>query len=303
MPTTDELRAFVRLHLKERAYDYPAPDDGLGVVSLGYDPDVFEAAVRSFGDRYDVVEAARVAYLDTTRPILSVASRTPAPAKRLLIVSGIHGNEQAGILAVPEILARFDRDGFDRGGFDRDGFDRGGGGAVALRVLTPVNAIGAAELSRFNGDGYDINRDFIRFRTEEARVVRSAFDEFEPDFVLSLHEGPQDAAFMFANRHVDAALASRLLAALENGGTTLAAKDYFGLPLRPPGLSASTPVQRLILRTWETGFKMRAVNEFAAARGIPEITLETGWRNGDGAARVRAHVDLAAALAQELSRG
>ena len=96
MPTLDELRAFVRLHLKQRAYDYPAPDEGLGVVPLGYEPDAFEQAVRAFGDRYDVVEEARVAYRDTTRPILSVSSRTTNPAQRLLIVSGIHGNEQAG---------------------------------------------------------------------------------------------------------------------------------------------------------------------------------------------------------------
>ncbi len=59
--------------------------------------------------------------------------------------------------------------------------------------------------------------------------MRQAFDDFRPDFVLSLHEGPQDAAFLFANRHVDGALARRLLAALEAGGTTLATKDYFGL--------------------------------------------------------------------------
>jgi predicted deacylase len=282
----EELRAFVRLHLKQRAYDYPAPDEGLGVIALGYEPEAFEHAVRAFGDRYDVVEEARVAYLDSTRPIFSVSSRTLDPAKRLLIVSGIHGNEQAGIVSVPEILERFDC-----------------AGPVALRVLTPVNPIGAAEVSRFNADGYDINRDFIRFRTEEARLVRDAFDEFRPDFVLSLHEGPQDAAFMFANRYVDVALAKRLLAALEAGGTMLATKDYFGLPLRPPGLSASSPFQRVVLRAWEAGFKMRAVNEFAAARGIPEITLESGWRNEDGAARVRAHVELTLALSDELRTG
>jgi hypothetical protein len=166
-----------------------------------------------------------------------------------------------------------------------------------------VNAIGAAELSRFNADGYDINRDFVRFRTEEARVVRRTLDEFRPDFVLSLHEGPQDAAFMFANRHVDVALAKRLLAVLEASGTELAAKDYFGLPLRPPGLSASSPVQRAVLGVWAATLKMMAVNEYAAHQGIPEVTLESSWRSPDRAARVRAHVDLTLALRDELERG
>jgi predicted deacylase len=279
-----EVRAFVRLHLKQRAYDYPARDEGLGVVGLGYDPDAFEQTIRAFGDRYDVVEEARIAYRDTARPILSVSSRTPNAAKRLLVVSGIHGNEQAGIMSVADILERADSDG-----------------RVALRVLTPVNPIGAAEFSRFNADGYDINRDFLQFRTEEARVVQRAFDEFRPDFVASLHEGPQDAAFMFANERVDVALAKRLLAVLEACGTTLATKDYFGLPLRPPGLSASSPFQRIVLRVWEAGFKMQAVNAFAAARGIPEVTLETGWRSDDAAARTRAHVELVLALTRELA--
>ena len=286
MWTTDELRAFVRLHLRQRAYDHPAQDETLGVVSLGYEPDAFEQAVRAHADRYDVVEEARVEYQGTSRPILSVSSRTPGATRRLLVVSGIHGNEQAGILSVPEILDRLPD-----------------GGPVAVRVLTPANPIGAAELSRFNADGYDINRDFVRFRTEEARVVRRAFDEFRPDFVLSLHEGPQDAAFMFTNRHVDGDLARRLLAALEAGGTTLATKDYFGLRLRPPGLSASSPVQRAVLWVWVATLKMMAVNDYASHLGVPEVTLESGWRSPDRAARVRAHVDLALALRDELARG
>jgi predicted deacylase len=282
VPSLDELRAFVRLHLRQRAYDYPAPDEDLGVVSLGYEPDSFERAVRALADRYDIAEAARLTYLDTTRTMLSVSSRTPKPGARLLVISGVHGNEQAGIVAVPEILHRYDAP------------------SVALRILTPVNPVGAAERSRFNGDGYDINRDFLQFRTEEARVVRDVFDDFRPDFVLSLHEGPQDAAFIFANACVDVALAQRLLAGLERAGTTLATKDYFGLPLRPPGLSSSSPFQRTVLRAWEATLKMQAVNAFAAARGIPEITLETGWRGADRDARVRAHVDLTLALASEL---
>jgi hypothetical protein len=281
----DEVRAFVRLHLRQRPYDHPAPDEGLGVVPIGYEPEAYERAIRAFADRFDVAEEARVSYLGTSRPILSVTSRTADPRRRLLVVSGIHGNEQAGILCIPEILERFDAEG-----------------PVGLRVLTPLNPVGAAELSRFNADGYDINRDLIQFRTEEARLVRQTFDEHPPDFVLSLHEGPQDAAFLFANRHVDGALARRLLAALEAGGTRLATKDYFGLPLRPAGLSASSPFQRGILRLWEATLKMRAVSEFAAARGLPEITLESSWRSTDRAARLRAHVDLTLALLGELAR-
>jgi hypothetical protein len=46
---------------------------------------------------------------------------------------------------------------------------------------------------------------------------------------------------------------------------------------------------------------MMAVNAFAAARGLPEITLESSWRSTDHAARVRAHVDLTLALRDDLA--
>jgi hypothetical protein len=282
--TLQELRVFARLHLRQRAYDHPAQDQEMGVVSLGSEPEAFERDIRAFGDHYDVTEAARVSYRGTSRPILSVATRSAGATRRLLVVSGVHGNEQAGIVCIPEILERYDHDG-----------------PVALRVLTPVNAIGAAELSRFNADGYDINRDFVRFRTEEARTVRRVLEEFRPDAVLSLHEGPQDAAFMFANRHVDPALARRLLRVLEDGGTTLAEKDYFGLRLRPPGLSESSPTQRAILGLWAATLKMMAVNDYAGHQGIPELTLETSWRNPDRSVRVRPHVDLVLAMRDELA--
>ncbi len=288
VPTLQDIRLFAQYHLVRRVHDHPAKDTEMGVVPLGYEPRAFEAAVRGFSDRFDVKVEGEVAYRGERRPILSVASRNAATARRrLLVLSGVHGNEQAGIVCIPDFLERFDA-------------ERARFADVSLRILTPVNPIGAAELSRFNADGYDINRDFVRFYTEEARIVRRAFDEHRPDFVVSLHEGPQDAAFMFANRHVGAGVASRLLAALTAGGTTLAEKDYFGARLRPPGLSPSTPVQRAVLRVWAAALGMMAANEYAALRDIPELTLESGWRSTDREERVRAHVDLCLAVCAEL---
>ena len=104
---------------------------------------------------------------------------------------------------------------------------------VQLVVIAPVNPVGAAELSRYNAQGYDINRDFVRFETQEARAVRRAFEQDRPDFLVALHEGPQDDTFMFTNRRVDPQLAGRLLDAMARGGTELGDKDYFGRTLNP----------------------------------------------------------------------
>jgi Succinylglutamate desuccinylase / Aspartoacylase family len=291
VPTLTELRQFARYHLLRRAHDHPAREQELGVVSLGYDPAQFEREVRAFdGAGFAVSERARVEYRGVQRGIFRALSTNAGRArKRLLILSGVHGNEHAGILSVPRALERFRA-------------THGDGDRVALCVLTPVNPIGAAEDSRFNAQGYDINRDFVRFDTVEARVVRETMDELRPDFVLSLHEGPQDASFMFANAHVDAALAERLLLALEAGGTKLATHDYFGSRLRRPGLSPSSRAGRAVVRLWALSLSMMASNAFSEGRGVPELVLESSWRNPDRAERLRAHTDLCAALCDELAR-
>jgi hypothetical protein len=289
MPTLAEIRQFARYHLVRRVHHHPWRDPEMGVVPLGYAPDAFEASVRAFGGRYDVREALRVSYRGVSRPVLEVRSRRFDTAeRRLLVLSGVHGNEHAGIVCVPDLLDRFEREAPAR---------------VGLCLLTPVNPIGAAELSRFNAEGYDINRDFVRFDTPEARLVRDTIDAVRPDFVVSLHEGPQDASFMFANAHVRADLARRLLGTIERRGTALATHDYFGARLSPPGLAPSTPASRAVVRLWAATLGMRATLAFSELRGIPELVLESGWREPDRAARVRPHVELCLAVAAELGEG
>ncbi|MFT3765911.1 MAG: DUF2817 domain-containing protein [Minicystis sp.] len=277
-----DLAKFAKYHLVRRAVTYPARETELGIVPLAFDLDRYVDAVRAFdGDRFEVRTEATVRYRDRAHPILSARSRGPA-VKTLLVLAGVHGNEHAGLLAIPRILEHHRSD------------------RVRLVVVTPVNPVGAAELSRYDAEGYDINRDFVRFDTPEARIVRDVYARERPDFVISLHEGPQDATFMFTNRFVDGALARTLLDALAAGGTVLAEKDYFGLRLQPPGLSAPTPASAALTWLWSRTLGMKTTLAYSEDRGIPEITLESSWRLPDEAARVRAHVDLVAAVARAL---
>jgi len=289
MPTLKELRQFAQYHLVRRVHDHPARETEMDLVPLGYEPAAFAQELRTFADRFELREETSIPYRERLHPVFSISTRDPERAKRrLLVLSGVHGNEQAGIVCVPEILERL-------------WAEREALASVAVRIVTPVNPVGAAELSRFNAEGYDVNRDFVLFLTPEARLARDAYEQFRPDFAISLHEGPQDAAFMFANQHVRADLAGRLLTTLERGGTVLAERDYFGSRLTPPGLSPSSAAQRAVLRLWSGTLRMMASLEYASRRGIPELTLESGWRSSDRNARVRAHVDLVIAVAHELA--
>jgi len=106
---------------------------------------------------------------------------------------------------------------------------------------------------------------------------------------------------MFANQHVKPDLAARLLASLERGGTVLAERDYFGSRLSPRGLSPSSAAQRAVMRLWSGTLRMMASIEYASRRGIPELTLESGWRSRDRHARRRAHVGPVMAVAREIA--
>lgn len=277
-----DLARFAKYHLVRRPVTYPAPEADLGIVPLAFDLDRYVDTLRaSDGDRFEVRTEASVSYRGRAHPILSVRSR-PHANKTLLVLAGVHGNEHAGLLAIPRILEQWSSE------------------RVRLVVVTPVNPVGAAELSRYDAEGYDINRDFVRFYTPEARVVRDVYARERPDFVISLHEGPQDATFMFTNRFVDAALARTLLDALSAGGTILAEKDYFGLRLHPRGLSASTPAGEALTWLWARTLGMKTTLSYSDDHRIPEITLESSWRLPDESARVRAHVDLVAALSRAL---
>jgi len=277
-----DVAKFAKYHLVRRSVTWPAPETELGIVPLPFDLDRYVETIRGFeGDRFEVRTETSVDYRGRAHPILSVRSRASAP-KTLLVLAGVHGNEHAGLLAVPRILERWRSD------------------HVRLVVVTPANPVGAAELSRYNAEGYDVNRDFVRFDTPEARVVRGLYERERPDFVISLHEGPQDATFMFANRFVDDALARTLLDALAAGGTVLAEKDYFGLRLDPRGLSATSRAGRLVNWLWSRTLGMKATIGYSEDRGVPELVLESSWRLPDEATRVRAHVDLVAAVARAL---
>ena len=247
-----------------------------------FDIDRYVDRIRAFdGPQFEVRVEATVQDGARAQPILSVSSRTVAP-KTLLVLAGVHGNERAGLLAVPFVLEAWTSN------------------RVRLVVVTPVNPVGAARGTRESGQGYDINRDFVRFATPEARVVRDVFERTAPDFVISLHEGPQDGTFIFANAIVDPTMAAALCDALATGGTPLAERDYFGLRLRPRGLSSASRITRAVWKVWALVFRSQASIVYSQERGVPEIVLESSSRVKGEPARVRPHVDLVAAVAARL---
>ena len=85
-------------------------------------------------------------------------------------------------------------------------------------------------------------------------------------------------------------------------GTRLAERDYFGRRLARPGLAPTAGIMHVLTLVWAKVLGMKATALWASERGVPEITLESSWRQTDRETRVRAHVDLVRVVVGELER-
>jgi len=195
----------------------------------------------------------------------------------------VHGNEIAGPLAAPRLL--------------RELPTRPEYTGVELHLVAPANPIGLEHLSRYNGAGCDVNRDFGRFRTAEASAIRDVIAAVAPMLILALHEGPQDGFHVVASRRVPHGLAGRVAAAAAARGLALAQRNFIGIPLGTPGRMEEGPVL-----TWFKGaIGLESLGLFGERQGIPVLTTESPYGSADLAARVEAQLVAARIVAQSLS--
>lgn len=102
--------------------------------------------------------------------------------RRIYLSAGIHGDEPAGPLALLELL----RDGF----FSDDG--------TAWTLCPALNPAGLAAGIRENGEGFDLNRDYLLRETLEVATHAAWLDtRSAPDLFVSLHEDWETTGFYF----------------------------------------------------------------------------------------------------------
>jgi hypothetical protein len=251
----------------------PEPAADLGLRPLPVDLEAFYAGVRAQSGAAEVAELGAVDDGDTHRPILAIRRRGPAARRTMLIVAGIHGNETAGLLAVPAIL------------------DLLASGRPELRrwdvtILAPANPVGVAHGSRYNADGCDLNRDFEDPRSYEARLIRDFIAARPPDLVVSLHEGAQDGYLLVVTSKGSRRLAEAAVRAVRERGVALARRHFVGFPLGEPGLSAEGRGSDFM--KW--AFRLHTLGAFAASLGVGTYTTETSWSSDDFEQRILAHV-------------
>lgn len=203
----ETFELFARHHFTDNPFNGPVLEPHFKIKRLDFDLDTFNERLKKLG----ASQLRRIEYKDWSYPIYCLDFISSRPdAKKLFILAGTHGNEQAGLLGVEEIINHAEKNVLP----------------LSIRIVAAHNPVGCAYFSRYNGEGRDVNRDFKRLQSPETRTVVKAFEEFSPDFGITLHEGPQDGVFLYANKYCDDSIVKDILNELGNANIQLASKSY-----------------------------------------------------------------------------
>jgi len=255
---------------------------GFPIKLIDVDIDEYYKKILSHDDSFKIKELKRINYKRKDYPIYSIHQKNETSSRRILIITGIHGNEIAGPLAIPRLLRDMTEEPTDL----YKKWD--------LKIITIANPVGFAHQSRYTYSGRDVNRDFKRFKTEEALVLRSVLLEYKPDLLLSLHEGPQKGCF-FILRSTGKDLINDALERVEKNNITLATSGYMHNSLKTKGLQEEGLWTKLFVKI----FNVNTLETFAEDHGIPAITIETPWAGNNIEERIRAHF----IITKEIIRG
>lgn len=257
----------------------PQVSEDFNIVSPDFEIGAFYKSIEQFKEHYQIDEVGRVDYQEQIYPIYRLNLLTPTESTnkpdrpRLLVVGGIHGNESASLLAVLEMLQ------LHQGKLLQDN-------KWEVVFLLPTNPVGLVFNSRYNGEGCDINRDFFRLQSVEAQVIKREIERFDPDLVLSPHEGPQEGFFLIATKPSDELLAKNAVAKVKQTGIDLSEKSFLGLKLADNGLWIEGGFVTWFKKTAALG----SLGAFMTERGKATFTSESSWSDTDIDARIKAHV-------------
>ncbi|HEY4002618.1 MAG TPA: M14 family zinc carboxypeptidase, partial [Candidatus Xenobia bacterium] len=127
------------------------------------------------------------------KPIWAVRLTPPSPELKVMILARVHGNEPAATESALTLIRDIVSDQGDKAGMYRQ---------CEFLVVPCLNPEGAEKaqaeadgndgwwgsLGRDNDEELDINRDYLRLSTSEARTAVALYNNFQPSLVMDLHE-------------------------------------------------------------------------------------------------------------------
>lgn len=111
------------------------------------------------------------------RPIKSVAVGTGS--QKVLMWSQMHGNESTTTKAILDLLNFL---------ASNDAQAKSLLNTCSLKIIPILNPDGAEAYTRVNANLVDLNRDAQERSQPESKVLRSVYDDFQPDFCFNMHD-------------------------------------------------------------------------------------------------------------------
>lgn len=147
----------------------------------------------------------------------------------------------------------------------------------SIRIIPILNPDGAEAYTRVNANKVDLNRDAHELQEVESRLLRRAFDDFEPDFCLNLHD--QRTIFSAGNVKAPATLSFLTPSSdAERSVTRFRKKSMQVIIGIAEDLKEALPGQ---IGRYDDAFNINCTGDTFQSKAVPTILFEAGHYPGD----------------------
>jgi hypothetical protein len=202
-----------------------------------------------------------IGYSVENRPIYCL--RIGSGPKRVLMWSQMHGNESTTTKALFDCLNLF---------LTNNEFPNTILESCTLLIIPILNPDGAERYTRFNANEVDLNRDAQDLSQPESKVLKDAFNDFNPDYCFNLHG--QRTIY-----NVGATPKSSILSFLspsQNEECTLTSNRKKAMALI---VEINDTLQQIIpggVARYDDGFNLNCVGDTFQSLKVPTVLFEAG---------------------------
>lgn len=274
------LQLFKKYFLNRQPATGPVKQYDFAMHLESVDLEEYKKQLFSFGFTHKILETIR--YKNKPYEIFQIDVPGKEARKRLLIFAGVHGNEFAAALSVIDVLKDINQNPEHYAHLN-------------IRIVAPLNPVGFVHQSRYNEVGQDVNRDFKNFSTTGGRIQKEVIEQFKPDVLISLHEGPQDGFFVITEGNTPKAWRGSILQALKSERVELARKIFgFGVSIEGYWYKWRFVygLQKLL--------GIYTLGRYAYEQGVILLTTESSWTSKNIKARRKPHVVVVRTVAGKL---
>lgn len=189
-------------------------------------------------------------------------------SKKILMWSQMHGNESTTTKAV------FDLINFLK---EPSALAETMLGNCTLCIIPMLNPDGSAAYTRLNANEIDLNRDAQARSQPESVVLRSVYDEFQPDYGFNLH----GQRTIYSAGNLDKSAIISFLTPSEDAARSITPNRQKSMEII---VKMNQMLQKLIpnhVGRYDDGFNLNCVGDTFQSLGTPTVLFEAGHFPGD----------------------